>query len=505
MYINNIVQNSFLIPAKDASAFLQETLDTLHSFLEMHFKNSYEIILILNGENQTELEAMQDIADKFREQCSTLKTCNTKLKGKGAALREGFLISSGQNIFFTDVDLPYDLSFFLEASALLQSGYQFLTGNRRSPTSLFTLPVSVLPFAYSRHRIGLAFNKIARTIFKIKSHDTQAGIKAFSRNLGEKVYSLKTCPGFLFDLEFFIVAMTNGYKQTELPVHLYLKSEKSTVRILKETLETALWLSKIYYQKLRGYYRFELDTIKFSQHYFITADDWGMSPSVNRGILKLAQRGIITRVSIMADGLYVNDYLDELMAIEGIELGIHFNLTYDNYYNSPLDLLLNMCSPFKQKIKEQLIVKEIKRQYQVIKQLGVNVSYADGHHHCHIFPGVVNIFTKFLNEENIRESRLPYNWSFIFSPKIILLVLSLSAKRKFEQCGINFRPFFYPNFSKIDSSDQLRDVLENKTGYEIITHPSDLADFVLLSINDKYNHERVKEFNILTELIPQEI
>lgn len=500
----NDVQISFLIPAKNASSFLENTLKVVIDFLEVQFKNSFEIILILNGDNLLELNKMQFIANQFKEKSLALKICHSTARGKGSALKEGFLISKGKNIFFTDADLPYDLSFFLEAHTLLANGHQFVTGNRRFPNSLFTLPVSVLPLAYGRHRVGLLFNKIVRTLFKIKSHDTQAGIKAFSRSLGERVYSRKTCPGFLFDLEFFIIAMKNGYKHTELPIHLHLKSEKSTVRILKESLETAYWLSKIYFQNLRKYYYFESDEINFNKHYFITADDWGISPSVNRGILKLAQKGIVTRVSVMADGLYVGNYLDELKSIKGIELGLHLNFTHENYFKSPIDLLVNMIGPFKKQQKELLVKNEIKRQYDIMKKFDINVSYADGHHHCHIFPGVVNAFSHFLQEKNINETRLPLSWSFLFSEKILLLIFSINAKTKFDRLGISYRPFFYPDFEKIDSTDLLRKQLSNKIGHEIITHPSDLADFTLLSINDRYNHGRVKEFNLLTDLVAQE-
>ena len=325
-------QISFLVPAKNASDFLAKSLKEIHFFLESNFKNSYEIILIINGESNDELQAMQAIADQFSRNCSDFKITYSKTKGKGAALKEGFLISCGKNIFFTDADLPFDLTFFIEAFALLQAGQDFICGNRRFENSLFTLPVSVLPMAYKRHRIGLIFNKVTRILFNIKSHDTQAGIKAFSQKLGKLVYSRATCPGFLSDIEFFLVAGQNGFKKTELPVHFFLNSEKSTIHLIKETIETAYWLFKIYYQNWKKHYRFE-SQMNFKDHYFITADDWGLSPSVNSGILKLAKMGLVRRVSILADGLYIAEHLEELKSIDGIKLGIHFNLTFKNNFN----------------------------------------------------------------------------------------------------------------------------------------------------------------------------
>lgn len=140
--------------------------------------------------------------------------------GKGAALKTGFNASHGEWIYFTDADLPYNLDFFTQAALKLNSGIDFVTGNRRSPESYFNFPVSIMPFVYSRHMCGIYFNKVVRFLFGLKSRDTQAGIKAMTRDFARTSYALQACPGFLFDIEFFMVAQANGFKHTEIPVHL---------------------------------------------------------------------------------------------------------------------------------------------------------------------------------------------------------------------------------------------------------------------------------------------
>jgi predicted glycoside hydrolase/deacetylase ChbG (UPF0249 family) len=37
----------------------------------------------------------------------------------------------------------------------------------------------------------------------------------------------------------------------------------------------------------------------------ISADDWGLSPDINEGILDLARRGIVRRVSVLSSGSFV--------------------------------------------------------------------------------------------------------------------------------------------------------------------------------------------------------
>jgi dolichyl-phosphate beta-glucosyltransferase len=176
------------------------------------------------------------------------------LPGKGAALRTGLKEARGRWIFFTDADLPYDLEFFTRASMKLTSGFGLVTGNRRMPMSYFDVPVELLPLAYKRHRLGLAFNRLARLFFPITTTDTQAGIKAMSRELARDAFSTLECPGFFFDLELFLVAHARNYPQAELPVTLYLNSEKSTVRVLREGLLAAFWLTRIAQKYWRGDY-----------------------------------------------------------------------------------------------------------------------------------------------------------------------------------------------------------------------------------------------------------
>src|SRR5262249_40065487 len=74
------------------------------------------------------------------------------------------------------------------------------------------------------------------------------------RELAQAAFSRQRCTGFFFDLELFLTAANLGYAQTELPVMLHLNSEKSTVRVLRESFQAALWLFKIALGQRHGMY-----------------------------------------------------------------------------------------------------------------------------------------------------------------------------------------------------------------------------------------------------------
>lgn len=244
---------SLLIPAKGAALWLEATVGSADRFLRERFDQSYEIVLIVTpgpaGDPSSTLAT--NLASAFPH---VRALDHTGVIGKGAALRTGFGAARGEWIFFVDADLPYDLDFFERASSALRGGADFVTANRRLLVSEFDIPVHLLPIAYRRHRLGLWFNRVTRLLFPIPTTDTQAGIKCMSGRMADAAFARQSCPGFLFDLEFFLTALRHRFRVVELPVTLYLNSEKSTVRLARDLVLSIFWLLRIRLQDRRGFY-----------------------------------------------------------------------------------------------------------------------------------------------------------------------------------------------------------------------------------------------------------
>ncbi len=93
----------------------------------------------------------------------------------------------------------------------------------------------------------------------------------------------------------------------------------------------------------------------------ITADDYGMSPRFNQGILAAAHAGLITGISVMIKRKYIRKM--DLLRLN-IPLGLHLELevTFSSYRE---------------------ITSQIKR---FKKRFGRLPAYLDGHRHRHIIP-----------------------------------------------------------------------------------------------------------------------
>jgi 2-polyprenyl-3-methyl-5-hydroxy-6-metoxy-1,4-benzoquinol methylase len=270
---------SLLIPAREAEIGLEQTVEKAHRFLSLLLErnpdNTFEIILIPNPAPYTdEMEVMktllrfEHLASRFPGTRIVTHLSPPDIPGKGSALRSGFVASRGRLICFTDSDLPYDLDFFEQAFVRVAQGYDLVTGNRRMSESRFDIPVSVLPFAYNRHRLGLLFNRVVRTLIPVGTTDTQAGIKVLSRRLAEKAFGVQRCPGFFFDLEIFLVNRASGWAQAEIPVSLHLNSEKSTVRIIRESVLAFYWLGRITLGNKQGHYGKKAKSPRVLKQYF---------------------------------------------------------------------------------------------------------------------------------------------------------------------------------------------------------------------------------------------
>ncbi len=248
------LQVSFLIPAHRCPELLERNIPTLVQFVQKHFPRQAEIVIVPNPcpEDSPTLAAAEVSARRH----SIVRVCRTASQaGKGLALKEGLALCRGRWIFTTDVDLPYHLSFFLEAARFLRKGAEFVSANRRLPQSQFRMVTRLLRTAYVRYLLGWWLMIAIRCFLPVGTTDTQAGAKAMTRVFAEKAFQGVTCPGFLFDIEVFLMAHSLRSRRAEIPVQLRLEDRTTTVRFLQQLPITAGWALRIIWRQWRGQYQ----------------------------------------------------------------------------------------------------------------------------------------------------------------------------------------------------------------------------------------------------------
>lgn len=489
------MQSATSISAEAIVRFIDETEKLLGQTAQ-----DFEVLIQPYGDRLSEqnpawmgLRALE--ARSKRIKLLTLKNPAEHFPTRNAALRESFALSRGRIILTAQLEQPCDPEFYQRALRDLASNYSLVRGNRRHHESRFRIPVRLLPIVYRRHRLGLRFNRIVRALLPIETTDTHSGTLAMTREFAFQAFSLQSSLGFLFDLELALIAKTHSQKEKDLPVTLIVAEEKTMRRIGFEALSILWGLPRLARRYRKGFY----SPLKLTQAF--TADDWGLTPEVNQGILELAQAGVIRRVSIMARSKYIGDGLSELLQVPGVELGLHYDLTYG--ISSPGRVLLQWMSPFSDhaKLKEHARA-EFSSQLSHLKSLGIPVSYLDGHHHIHLSPGLVDAIGDQIRTAEIKRVRCPYDASLWLTPKAILNVLSLLALRRIRTLGFTSLPCFYPQAAHFLDPGKFRAALSKNPSSEIIVHPARSNDLTRLEIPDPYTEGRVLEYRVLRNLKP---
>jgi len=256
--------------------------------------------------------------------------------------------------------------------------------------------------------------------------------------------------------------------------------------------------------------------IDFERCYF-TADDWGISPGVNDGILELVEKGVVRRVSLMANGKYLSHGLSDLLRFDQLGLGLHFNLTFGTPLNQGVTSTRFLCTGNQDNFgnRSELFWKslryqnrrefweeirgELRAQIEALRRLSVPLRHFDGHEHIHLVPGLISHTALVFREFSIRETRLPWNEELLFNRKFPVALLSL-WQRKAILRHFQVRPFYYPSLSLMKDKTRFEQKLHTMQDFEILVHPARTMDFESLRIEDPYRLERVEEYQSLLAL-----
>ena len=249
-----------------------------------------------------------------------------------------------------------------------------------------------------------------------------------------------------------------------------------------------------------------------------TADDWGLSPGVNDGILDLATAGVVRRVSCMANGGYVEHRLRDLLAIPHLELGLHFNVTFerpdscepmyeslvgqDGGFRSFREHLLRSFGPGRLPLMNEMNWA-MRSQLKRLTGLGVTVAYVDGHHHAHLVPGVLEACKEVLLEHGIRSMRLPLDLRLLVSRKAPVYWLAWWNRSKLKANGMVARRCIYPTQRRLERVVRNPSLLSRWGGCEVITHPAKVLDFDSSGVEDSYRTGRLEEYRLLMGLAPR--
>jgi predicted glycoside hydrolase/deacetylase ChbG (UPF0249 family) len=192
--------------------------------------------------------------------------------------------------------------------------------------------------------------------------------------------------------------------------------------------------------------------ISMPSRLIINADDFGLTPGINRSILELHQAGVLTTATLMATGPAFDDAVAIASRNPALGVGCHIVLT-DGVPASPPETIPSLLGPDRKTfrtslldfvhhllrghIREEDIEREATAQITKLQQAGISITHVDTHKHTHLFPAAARPILRVLERAGIPAIRNP------FEPAFTQNLAHAGLKRRLQISALNrLRPAF---------------------------------------------------------------
>ena len=257
------------------------------------------------------------------------------------------------------------------------------------------------------------------------------------------------------------------------------------------------------------------------RHIWLCADDYGLSPGVNRAIRDLIERGRLNATSVMMIGPAIGR--DEISALNDAAaksphcaIGLHATLTAPFHpltmHFKPLDGGLFLPFPrmlragLLRRLDPEIIRAELAAQLAAFtEKFGRAPDFVDGHQHVQLFPQIRDAFLTAVKEAAPRAwvrqgGRHQPLAQRLGMPKALMLdILSAQFRRNASRANISFNPAFagaYDFSQEPDFAELMRQFLDGlPDGGLVMCHPG-FVDDILVSL-DPLTGQREREYAFL--------
>lgn len=219
---------SVIVPAYNEEKRIGDSLDSIFAYLQAQ-AFGYEIIVVDDGSQD---QTARVVESRIRGLDNARLIAYQPNRGKGYAVRQGMLASKGDVALFTDADLSTPVTEIKVALGHLRNGFDVVIGSRAIVGS------EIARYQPLYRRIGSrVFNVLRDGLVGVgisRFKDTQCGFKAFRGSVARDLFGRLRVDGFMFDVEMLYVALKQGYRIHEMPVH-WQDVPGSKLRLVRDT------------------------------------------------------------------------------------------------------------------------------------------------------------------------------------------------------------------------------------------------------------------------------
>jgi chitin disaccharide deacetylase len=151
----------------------------------------------------------------------------------------------------------------------------------------------------------------------------------------------------------------------------------------------------------------------------VSADDFGISPRINEGVVRAHREGIVTSASLMAVGRAFEHAVQCCRDTPTLDIGVHLTLTAEQPLLTSRSSLIGgggrfpeSAGPFLRRwltcsLRQADVQAEWSAQIERILAQGIRLTHLDSHQHVHCLPGLANLSQRLAKRYGIPFVRVP--------------------------------------------------------------------------------------------------
>lgn len=136
----------------------------------------------------------------------------------------------------------------------------------------------------------------------------------------------------------------------------------------------------------------------------VCADDMGLHPGINAGILQCHKQGIVTSASLSPSGVAFEEACRLLRGVPELDVGIHLTLVGEASVSAPgtlptlapegrfpKDYAVLFRRLLMRRVREEEVERELVAQVARVRDAGIAVGHLDSHQHVHLHPALLPV------------------------------------------------------------------------------------------------------------------
>lgn len=197
-----------VIPVYNEEAQLQDSVETLRSYLAAALSDRWRITIADNASTDRTWE----IAHQLRTAYPEVQAVHLTQKGRGRALQQTWLASDADIVAYMDVDLSTGLNALpLLVKPLVDGTGDVAIGSRLTSGSMVTRSLT-------REVLSRSYNLLIKSSFFNHFSDAQCGFKAMRTSVARQLLPLVEDRAWFWDTELLLLAEHNTLRISEVPV-----------------------------------------------------------------------------------------------------------------------------------------------------------------------------------------------------------------------------------------------------------------------------------------------